>query len=84
MIKERNQIAQAFRAYGEGKKADGFKTGKMRSASILSSAYAKGESIKGKADAEASKIYADSFGEILHSSNSESNRVISKDNACIQ
>jgi membrane protease subunit HflC len=62
MIKERNQIAQAFRAYGEGKKAEWLGKLENEKRSILSSAYAKGESIKGKADAEASKIYADSFG----------------------
>jgi|GEM_PF-53773 len=62
MIKERNQIAQAFRAYGEGKKAEWLGKLENEKRTILSSAYAKGESIKGKADAEASKIYADSFG----------------------
>ncbi|MEN6296321.1 MAG: protease modulator HflC [Rectinema sp.] len=62
MIKERNQIAQAFRSYGEGKKAEWLGKLENEKRSLLSSAYAKGESIKGKADAEASKIYADSFG----------------------
>lgn len=62
MIKERNQIAQAFRAYGEGKKAEWLGKLENEKRSILSNAYAKGEAIKGKADAEASKIYADSFG----------------------
>jgi len=62
MIKERNQIAQAFRAYGEGKKAEWLGKLENEKRSILSTAYAKGETIKGKADAEASKIYADSFG----------------------
>ncbi|MEN6491878.1 MAG: protease modulator HflC [Rectinema sp.] len=62
MIKERNQIAQAFRSYGEGKKAEWLGKLENEKRSLLSSAYAKGESIKGKANAEASKIYADSFG----------------------
>lgn len=61
MIKERNQIAQAFRAYGEGKKAEWLGKLENEKRQLLSSAYAKGEIIKGKADAEASKIYADSF-----------------------
>jgi len=61
MIKERNQIAQAFRAFGEGKKAEWLGKLENEKRSLLSSAYAKGEIIKGKADAEASKIYADSF-----------------------
>jgi len=62
MIKERNQIAQAFRAFGEGKKAEWLGKLENEKRTILSSAYAKSESIKGKADAEASKIYANSFG----------------------
>ncbi len=62
MIKERNQIAQAFRAYGEGKKAEWLGKLENEKRTLLSSAYASGESIKGKADAEASKIYADSYG----------------------
>jgi membrane protease subunit HflC len=61
MIKERNQIAQAFRAFGEGKKAEWLGKLENEKRSLLSSAYAKAEIIKGKADAEASKIYADSF-----------------------
>ncbi|MEN6499751.1 MAG: protease modulator HflC [Rectinema sp.] len=62
MIKERNQIAQAFRAYGEGKKAEWLGKLENEKRSILSSAYAEAETIKGKADAEASQIYAESFG----------------------
>jgi len=62
MIKERNQIAQAFRAYGEGKKAEWLGKLDNEKRTILSSAYAKGETIKGKADAEVSKIYADAYG----------------------
>jgi len=62
MIKERNQIAQAFRSYGEGKKAEWLGKLENEKRSILSSAYAKAEQIKGRADAEASRIYADSFG----------------------
>lgn len=62
MIKERNQIAQAFRAYGEGKKAEWLGKLENEKRTLLSSAYASAESIKGKADAQASKIYADSYG----------------------
>ena len=62
MIKERNQIAQAFRSYGEGKKAEWLGKLENEQRSILSSAYAKAETLKGKADAEASKIFADAYG----------------------
>jgi modulator of FtsH protease HflC len=62
MIKERNQIAQAFRSYGEGQKAE--LLGKLENDKrrILSEAYTTAETNKGKADAQATKIYADSYG----------------------
>ncbi|TXT48583.1 MAG: membrane protease subunit HflC [Spirochaetes bacterium] len=62
MIKERNQIAQAFRSYGEGKKAEWFGKLENDKRSILSSAYEKSETIKGKADAEATRIFAETYG----------------------
>ena len=62
MIKERNQIAQAFRSYGEGKKAEWLGKLENEQRSILSSAYAKSETLKGKADAEATKIFAEAYG----------------------
>jgi modulator of FtsH protease HflC len=62
MIKERNQIAQAFRSYGEGKKAEWLGKLDNEKRSILSSAYQKAETLKGKADAEATKIFADAYG----------------------
>ena len=62
MIKERNQIAQAFRSYGEGKKAEWLGKLENEQRSVLSSAYAKSETLKGKADAEATKIFADAYG----------------------
>lgn len=62
MIKERNQIAQAFRSYGEGKKAEWLGKLENEKRSILSGAYEQSEKIKGKADAEATKIYADVYG----------------------
>lgn len=62
MIKERNQIAQAFRSYGEGKKAEWLGKLENEKRSILSSAYAKSETLKGKADAEATRIFAEAFG----------------------
>ena len=63
MIKERNQIAQAFRSYGEGKKAEWLGKLDNEKRSILSAAYQKAETMKGTADAEASHIYAAAYGQ---------------------
>ncbi|GAB1433594.1 protease modulator HflC [Spirochaetota bacterium] len=61
MIKERNQIAQAFRSHGEGKKAEWLGKLENEKRSIMSKAYEEAEIIKGKADAQATKIYADAY-----------------------
>jgi len=63
MIKERNQIAQFYRSYGEGKKAEW--SGKLDNEKevIISEAYAESEKIKGDADALAAAIYNESYGE---------------------
>ena len=61
MIKERNQIAQLYRSEGEGKKAEWFGKLENEKRSIMSEAYNKAEEIKGAADAEATKIYAQSY-----------------------
>jgi membrane protease subunit HflC len=62
MIKERNQIASAFRSYGEGKKAEWLGKLENEKRAKLSQAYQIAETAKGKADAEATKIFADSYG----------------------
>lgn len=61
MIKDRNQVAQAYRSLGEGKKAEWL--GKLESdkRTIASEAYRKAEEIKGNADAEAAAIYAAAY-----------------------
>ena len=61
MIKDRNQIAKGYRAYGEGKKKDWL--GKLEKDKLMieSDAYAKAEQIKGQADAEATRIYARAY-----------------------
>lgn len=61
MIKERNQIAEAYRSYGRGQLAqwEGKTTSEQKA--ILSNAYAQAEQIKGVADAEATRIYADAY-----------------------
>jgi membrane protease subunit HflC len=61
MIKERNQIAQAFRSDGEGKKAEWLGRMDNERRSILSAAYEKAEVIRGTADAEATRIYAEAY-----------------------
>ncbi len=61
MIKERNQIAEAYRSYGRGQLAqwEGKTTSEQKA--ILSGAYAQAEEIKGVADAEATRIYAEAY-----------------------
>ncbi|MDR1748092.1 MAG: protease modulator HflC [Spirochaetaceae bacterium] len=61
MIKERNQVAQAYRSLGEGKKAKWLGSMENEKRTILSDAYRQAEEIKGAADAEASRIYAESY-----------------------
>lgn len=61
MIKDRNQIAQAYRSFGEGKKAEWLGKLENEQKSVLSGAYKTSEEIKGKADAEATRIYSDSY-----------------------
>ena len=61
MIKERNQIAEAYRSYGRGQLSywqGRTENDKMR---ILSEAYAKSEEIKGNADKEATRIYSEAY-----------------------
>lgn len=61
MIKERNQIAEAYRSYGRGQLATWQGKTENDKKAILSEAYAKSEDIKGKADAKATRIYAESY-----------------------
>jgi membrane protease subunit HflC len=61
MIKERNQIAQAFRSEGEGKKAGWLGRTENERRSLLSQAYERAETIRGNADAEATRIYAEAY-----------------------
>ncbi len=61
MIKERNQIAEAYRSYGEGQQARWVGKTENDKKSIISQAYAQSEQIKGIADAKATNIYAMSY-----------------------
>ena len=62
MIAERKQIAEKFRSEGKGEaqKIIGNKERDLQQ--ITSEAYRTAEEIKGKADAEATIIYADAYG----------------------
>ena len=61
MIKDRNQVAQAYRSLGEGKKAEWLGKLESNKRTIASEAYRKSEEIKGNADAEAAAIYAAAY-----------------------
>jgi len=61
MIKDRNQVAQAYRSLGEGKKAEWLGRLESDKRTIASEAYRKSEEIKGNADAEAARIYAEAY-----------------------
>jgi len=61
MIKERNQIAQYIRSQGEGGKASWLGRMENEKRSILSAAYEQAETIRGTADAEAARIYANAY-----------------------
>lgn len=61
MIKERNQIAEAYRSYGEGQRARWVGKTENDKKNILSQAYAQAEQIRGVADARATTIYADAY-----------------------
>ena len=62
MIAERRQIAEKFRSEGKGeaRKIEGEMERDLKQ--IGSEAYRKAQEVKGKADAEATRIYAQSFG----------------------
>jgi modulator of FtsH protease HflC len=61
MIKDRNQIASAYRSHGEGKKAEWLGRLDNDRRRILSGAYEEAEVIKGTADARATSIYAQAY-----------------------
>ncbi|MBO5401176.1 MAG: protease modulator HflC [Spirochaetaceae bacterium] len=61
MIKERNQVAEAYRSKGEGDKAEWLGKLEKDKLTIESEAYRKAEEIKCQADAEAAAIYAEAY-----------------------
>lgn len=62
MISERKRMAERFRSEGQGKtsEVEGRKEKDLKT--ILSKAYRQAEEIRGEADAEAVRIYAEAFG----------------------
>lgn len=63
MISERRQIAQAYRSYGEGRKAQILGQLENDRRRILSEAYAISERIRGDADSEAARIYSEAYSQ---------------------
>ena len=62
MISGQNQIAEKYRAQGQGKKQEILGMQVQRKKEIISGAYLESQKIKGEADANATRIYADAFG----------------------
>lgn len=62
MIAERQRIAEQFRSEGQGRAAEIDGATQKNLAEIQSEAKRAAEVIRGKADAEATKIYSESFG----------------------
>jgi membrane protease subunit HflC len=61
MVRERNQIAMAFRSEGEGRKAEWLGKMDREKRTIITTAYEQAEKIRGEADATAARIYADAY-----------------------
>ena len=62
MIAERKQIAEKFRSEGKGEAQNILGDKDKDLQEIVSGAYKTAQQIKGKADAEATKIYAQAYG----------------------
>jgi membrane protease subunit HflC len=62
MISGQNRIAEKYRAQGQGKKQEILGNQIQKKKEILSNAYLRSQKIKGEADAEVTKIFADTYG----------------------
>ena len=62
MISGQNQIAEKYRAQGQGKKQEILGMQVQRKKEIISSAYLESQKIKGEADATATRTYANAYG----------------------
>jgi membrane protease subunit HflC len=63
MISERKRIAAEKRSFGEGQKAEILGKVQRELKLVTSAATQKAQQIRGEADAEATKIYADAYGQ---------------------
>ena len=63
MISEQNMIAEKYRAQGQGSQQEILGKQIQKEKEIKSGAYLKSQNIKGSADAEATQIYAESYGQ---------------------
>jgi membrane protease subunit HflC len=63
MIMERNQVAIYHRSYGEGRRAEWLGRTENESRSLLSAAFHQAETIRGLADAEAARIFAEAHNQ---------------------
>jgi len=61
MISDQNEIAEKYRAQGQGKKQEILGRQVQREKEIISTAYLESQRIKGDADAQATRIYADTY-----------------------
>jgi len=62
MISGQNQIAEKYRAQGQGKKQEILGMQVQRKKEIISGAYLESQKIKGEADAKATRTYAEAYG----------------------
>ena len=62
MISEQNMIAEKYRAQGQGSKQEILGKQVQKEKEIMSGAYLHSQNIKGLADAEATEIYASTYG----------------------
>ena len=62
MISGQEQIAEKYRAQGQGKKQEILGMQVRRKKEIISGAFLESQKIKGNADAEATRIYANAYG----------------------
>ena len=62
MISGQNQIAEKYRAQGQGRKQEILGMQVQRKKEIISEAYLEAQKIKGEADAKATNIYAAAYG----------------------
>lgn len=67
MVSGQKRIAEKYRAIGQGKKQDILGKQDQRKKEILSQAYLEAQTIRGKADAKAIKIYADAYNKSYES-----------------